>query len=157
VIAPLWRSWFWWRVLAFFFARYELIPAPSGAKYLGRWHFPRWITKRVDPSAEHLFLHYFYTSDPDRGWHNHPYVWCESELLQGAYVQEIRVRYGMGHTFTETFRAGDRNALTDEFHAVRLLATPVWTLFRAGPKHGKSWGFIDRSGKFWPANSGGMQ
>lgn len=158
--------WLWWRLLAFVLARYELIPAPSvdgkpGAKYLSRWHFPRWLARQY--GADFLFLHYFHTGDPDRGWHCHPWDWCESRLLRGAYVQELRLpsmKRGGGPMWThfQEFSAGERNRLTGEFHAVRLLATPVWTLFRAGPKHGRSWGFVDQAGRFWPANgNGGMQ
>lgn len=150
-----------WRVLAFFLARYELISAPkeaphNGEPYLSRWHFPRWLARRY--GAEYLFLHYFHQSDPDRGWHNHPWEWCESELLSGSYLQEIFVRnefvrrLGGSPLWHQTFRRGDRNMLYGHFHKVILLGRPVWTLFRAGPKHGRGWGFVDERGNFTNAS-----
>ena len=151
-----------YRVLAFLLARYELIPAPDGAAYLSRWHFPRWLARWH--AAEYLFLHYFHTSDPDRGWHCHPWRWCESRLLRGSYTQEIRRLVhpwrGPGRPRTEykDFVAGDTNYLGAEFHRVTLGSRPVWTLFRAGAKHGKSWGFINEAGVYTPANDPrGMQ
>ncbi len=143
-----------WRVLAFFLARYELIPAPDGSPYLSRWHFPRWLARKR--GAAYLFLHHFHQSDPDRGWHNHPYHWCESTLLRGAYVQTIPYLWrGEWRPAYQTFRSSGVNMLFGQYHAVALIASPVWTLFRAGPKHGKSWGFMDRSGRQWPANGNG--
>jgi hypothetical protein len=148
-------AFLWWRFLALLLARYELIPAPSGAPYLSRWHFPAWLARACD--STYLFLHYFHTSDPDRGWHCHPWTWCESWILRGAYAQAIP--YFWRGEWVEAFRvfqAGDRNRLTDEHHAVSILRGPVWTLFRAGPKHGKSWGFMDRHGRRWAANGNGV-
>lgn len=152
-----------WRVLAFLLARYELILAPNGVPYLSRWHFPTWLARRM--GACQLFLHHFHTGDPDRGWHNHPWAWCESRLLGGAYVQECLWIFSGGvqiesvrsfdvtyRVTTEVFEAGDRNRLTSQFHAVRLLTPTVWTLFATGPKHGRSWGFKDMTGHFTPAN-----
>jgi hypothetical protein len=156
--------WWWWRLLAFLIARYELIPKPldaGGGPYLSRWHFPAWLARAYD--CAELFLHDFHCSDPDRGWHNHPYTWCESRLLDGAYTQETlwidvneygppsihRLCYRVAY---DTFRAGETNRLTSQFHAVRLMTRKVRTLFRAGPKHGRSWGFKNLSGEFTPAN-----
>ncbi len=143
--------WALWRALAFLIASYELIPAPDGSPYLSRWHFPAWLARRY--GAAFLFLHYFHASDSDRGWHNHPYIWEDAEILRGAYLQAIPYRWrGEWRAARKVFRAGDRNRLTNEYHSVSLLQRPVWTLFKAGPKHGRSWGFMDHRGNTWPAN-----
>lgn len=146
-----------WRSLAFFLARYELIPAPDGTPYLSRWHFPQWVARLA--GAPFLFLHHFHQSDPDRGWHDHPWIWCSSELLRGEYVQAIPYLWrGEWRPAYQAFHTGDTNRLTNERHAVSLTITPVWTLFRAGLKHGRSWSFMDRTGRVWSANgSGSMQ
>lgn len=155
-----------WRLLAFLLGRYELIRAPDGSPYLSRWHFPKWLAKRH--GCAFLFLHHFHQSDPDRGWHNHPWTWCESTILKGAYLQET---FQHDYIDRRAFTPGQSNFLTAQFHAVRLYSElcirtgppngfPVvkmvpretWTLFRAGPKHGRSWGFVNRAGKFTPAN-----
>ncbi len=147
-----------WRVLAFFLARYELIRAPDGTPYLSRWHFPAWVVAAHNAimiaGAEYLFLHCFHQSDPDRGWHNHPYLWCEARPLRGAYVQSIRedARGEHARTVMRVCRPGTVNFLRDEYHAVYLLYTPTWTLFRAGMKHGRSWGFVDAAGAYRAAN-----
>jgi hypothetical protein len=154
--------WLWWRILAALFARYELILAPDGSKYLSRWHYPSWLvdlTARHDGGAQdYLFLHYFHQSDPDRGWHCHPWEWCESKILRGVYVQALPYFWrGLYRPAFRVYAVGDRNRLTDEYHAVSIVRGPVWTLFRAGPKHGRSWGFMNERGERWAANAEGMQ
>lgn len=149
-----WLVWAWWRVLAAVFARYELIRVDG--EYLSRWHYPEWIARRL--GAPYAFLHYFHTSDPDRGWHNHPWIWLDVRILRGAYVQEIPYFWrGEWRAGLRTFVAGQRNRLTSEYHRVLILRRPVWTLALAGPRHGRSWGFMDHLGRTWPANPGGMQ
>lgn len=147
--------WAWWRLLAFLLARYEFIDVDG--PYLSRWHFPRWLARVY--GARYLFLHYFHDSDDDRrGWHYHPWTWCESRLLTGAYVQSTPYFWrGEWCEACQVFVAGQRNRLTDEYHLVQLLRRPVWTLFRAGPKHGRSWGFMNSRGEKRAANPGGMQ
>lgn len=150
-----WLVWFWWRLLAAVLARYELILAPDGSPYLSRWHFPEWIARML--GGTYAFLHHFHASDPDREWHNHPWVWCRSRLLSGAYTQEIPYfrKAGEWRPACRVFTRGDKNFLTSEYHRVLLLRRPVWTLFVAGPKHGRSWGFKDSRGRVWPANPKG--
>lgn len=151
-----------WRALAFLFARYELIPAPDdaphyGAPYLDRWHFPKWIVwlhelgRAPRLRAEFLFLHHFRMSDPDRGWHNHPWEWCESRLLWGCYLQECFLPRWR-ERWRRKFRRGEWNYLHGQYHKITLLERPVWTLFRAGAKHGKGWGFVDEQGRFTSAS-----
>lgn len=156
-----------WRVLAFFLARYELI-APHGVPYLSRWHFPQWLARLH--GAEYLFLHRFHRGDEGRGWHNHPYAWCEATVLAGYYWQEVQresAPMALGYDANRSmmwlpreffvsrrfYGLGDMNRLTNEFHALRLSpGVRTWTLFRAGAKHGRSWGFRDAEGNFTPAN-----
>lgn len=150
-----WLVWAWWRLIAFLFARYELIPVDR-KDYLSRWHYPQWIANVHGMRCAFLFLHYFHTGDPDRGWHNHPWFWMDSRILRGAYLQAIPYLWrGEWREARRVFRTGDRNLITNEYHKIDLLRRPTWSLVRCGPKHGRSWGFMDHRGRTWPANPSG--
>jgi hypothetical protein len=92
-------------------------------------------------------------------------------------MQEVLLRFRSGDcvvtdVFRKAFTVGQVNALHDQFHRVRLynaltvarspngwpvvkmVPREAWTLFRAGPKHGRSWGFMNYGGRFTPANGG---
>ena len=143
--------WAYWRALAFLYARYELIPAPDGSPYMSRWHFPTWLARRYD--AAFLFLQFFHQSDQDRGWHDHPWTWFKSRILRGAYLQATPYFWrGEWRQAYRVFREGDCNYITSERHTISILRRPTWTLLLAGPKHGRSWGFMDHKGRTWPAN-----
>jgi hypothetical protein len=102
-----------------------------------------------------LFLHCFHTSDPD-GLHNHPWHDARSLILRGAYFEErnfapiesvadLLPLNGPHYSCMVTKRIywpGNVNTITDrDWHRVELLSDEVWTLFSAGTKHGKGWGF----------------
>ncbi len=110
-------------------------PDADRAPYLIRWHI-----------APGLYLHKFVSSDPDRGWHCHPWAWSWSMLLWGSYYQSmpptpvLADEYG---SLARTFYAGDMNYIVEgEYHRVLLQTPTVWTMFRHGPKHGRSWHFL---------------
>jgi hypothetical protein len=111
------------------------IVSPDGdrAPYLIRWH--------VWPG---LYLHKFVSSDPDRGWHCHPWEWASSRILDGVYYQSVPPGWGLPcHAPEGVYRAGDVNQLLEgDYHRVLLVTPIVWTLFRHGPKHGHSWNFL---------------
>ncbi len=112
-----------------------------------------------------VFLHRFHMPDDDRGPHCHPWKWSRSVILVGGYVEQ-RPGTWLGipddrapdkapqgdwrHPRTApTFRyygPGQVNKISaGDFHRVAVLMTEndeVWTLFIAGPKHGKSWGYL---------------
>jgi len=86
-----------------------------------------------------VYLHKFLSSDPDRGWHCHPWVWAASRILDGSYMQSSPEGSGL----PLCLRAGDLNILREgDYHRVLLMTRVVWTLFWHGPKHGRSWHFL---------------
>lgn len=85
-----------------------------------------------------VYLHRFVASDPDRGFHDHPWPWALSFLLMGWY---------WNHTRSGVFRVNWFNAIgADTFHRVVLPTDrgvhEVWTLFAHRAQDIKPWGFL---------------
>jgi hypothetical protein len=110
----------------------------------------------VFPDGVHLYVHRFHRSDQDVALHNHPWKWARSLILAGGYSEErttFAVR-GLPRTKDLNFglvervvrRPGDLVRIDEhDFHRVDLLEHDSWSLFLAGPKTGRSWGFWDRA------------
>lgn len=111
---------------------------------LGKWWRDRFAGR---------FLHCFHKSDSD-GLHNHPWRDARSVILRGAYYEErARACYTNGERVRphdvekcewarRIYWPGDTNTITEhDWHRVELLSDTVWTLFTAGARHGKGWGF----------------
>lgn len=108
----------------------------DGNPYLERYYLLTALGVRV-------YLHRFLASDPDRGYHDHPWPWAISIVLAGWYWERRR---GRAHAVRWV------NVLTgDTFHRVELPAPParqadgracVWTLFVHRAVDAKEWGFI---------------
>lgn len=139
----------------FSFLRPKLVVRPEGKDYLIRWYLtPCWKWwRRYLPG---VFLHCFLSSDPDRGWHSHPWTWAVSLILKGEYCESRPTPYKCFYSETylhicRKFKPGDLNTLTGaDWHQVKLLSPKVWTLFIVGPLHGLEWGFMDEFGTFSP-------
>jgi len=176
--AALWCLWLVLRVYAF--TRPKLVIAPEGKLYLTRWYltpydkadgkaswFAAWY-RRYFPC---VYLHCFHASDPDRGWHSHPWEWATSLILRGRYLESRNVSsyptllnlilvFNMcaqalsgkdmwpgGVSWDQKFGPGDVNTLSAKtFHRVKLITPRVWTLFVAGPLHGREWEFMAEDG-----------
>jgi hypothetical protein len=137
----------------------------QGQLYLGRWYLlggdghgraPGWRGQ----CQHNLFLHHFWMSDPD-GLHNHPYRKSRSLILTGGYW-EWRRKHVPGHHEVifqqgKHYPPGSVNTIrADDFHRVVLcdMQRGVWTLFFAGKKHGRGWGFLDPVTGIFRSNSG---
>jgi hypothetical protein len=130
--------------------------SPGGVPYLIRWYltpagkgrFAKWY-RRHFPG---VFLHCFLASDPDRGWHSHPWHWATSLILRGAYLESRPIKFvGYLGDAWSGFCTGQVNRLTgDDWHRVRLVTPTVWTLFVVGPLHGREWGFMSEEGAITP-------
>ena len=114
-----------------FFPKQEIYG--SGGLYLTRY-----TLLHLGKKAIRIKLHRFHRADEDVEHHNHPWRWGVSLILRGGYVEEHAT--GVRHTY----RPGNINVIWHHtFHRVeRLLATPTWTLFVAGPLV-STWGFLD--------------
>ena len=121
---------------------------PDGSEPIDSSGNPRPGT--VFPIGVHFYLHYFHRGDEDLALHSHPWRWSRSLILSGGYIEERRgpddlVRRRVCRPWT--WNKIDAN----DFHRVDLIEHDCWSLFIAGPKHGRSWGFWDRvTGKFLP-------
>ncbi len=89
-----------------------------------------------------FYLHRFVGSDPDRGWHDHPWRWAASFVLRGWYWEDTR-------QFQQQQRIRWFNFLLgDSFHRVVLPEgrRDVWTLFAHSTENVKPWGFLRKRG-----------
>jgi hypothetical protein len=132
VILPLLR--------AFASLRPKRVIYVDGVLYLTRWYLtPAWWPGRT------YYLHQFHASDPDRGWHTHPWVDGRSTRLEGCYAESTPTP-SFRNTWT-VYHAGDTNVLPHA-HRIVLATREVWTLFSHGARHGHRWGFYDHLGNY---------
>lgn len=116
--------------------------------YVTRW----FLSTKPAPgktSIEGWMLHYFHRPDYDRRLHNHPYSWALSRVLRGGYIERRAYVYANEVTAdpgTEKYlvrHVGDRIGFSEYvFHRITGVAPNTWTLFRAGPRHGRGWRFL---------------
>ena len=110
-----------------------------------------------------LVLHRFVHSDPDRGYHDHPWTFGVSLILSGGY-REIKVKHGTMEMSERVFKTGNINFFSgNDYHRVLLFQKDdqlsrdkettcvpeeedVWTLFFYW-KREKVWGFLKESDK----------
>lgn len=130
----------------------------NGTKYLLRTYLK--MPSKLFPFE--ILLHKFYAPDQDRFHHNHPWIKSHSLILSGGYIEERLqlpgpITYGPdknGHTWTpkipidkyKTYKPGRVNTIhADDYHTIRCLLNEryCWTLFIAGKRTGKGWGFWD--------------
>lgn len=135
---------FWWCVWAMLRAFAVLRPlriigergiGPQPNPLFLRWFLssrPRTPTETGTPG---WYLHNYRRPDLDRREHNHPWKEAHTIVLRGGYVE---TRDGIRRTRLP----GDHAAFDREtFHRITAVLPGTWTLFYAGPKHGRGWGF----------------
>jgi hypothetical protein len=113
------------------------IKGENGEPYLERYFVARAF-------GCELFLHRFLASDPDRGFHNHPWRWAVSLVLSGRYVEFI---WSPDGGYRQRWREPGRMAAFGARHLHRVVLPAsekeCWTLFLTGPRLiGANWGFI---------------
>jgi hypothetical protein len=131
-------GWLVWAALYAWFVWHKRRPSHTimldGRPYISRWFLS------ADPPpgstlAEGWHLHRIHASDGDRRLHNHPTEWARAWILRGGYVEQRGAA-------CLTYAPGDRVELPPHvYHRIRSVRPNTWTLFRAGPKHGRGWGF----------------
>ncbi len=151
----MWCLWLVLRCIATLRHRFDI--SPKGKPYLIRWYltpsgkgkFAKWY-RRNFPG---VFLHCFLESDPDRGWHSHPWTWAASLILRGGYRESRPDNWFLNwyDDLWREYKEGNWNTLTGaDWHKVKLLTPKVWTLFVVGPLHGLEWSFMDEYGNITP-------
>lgn len=121
---------------------------PDGA----RLHLPRRLKSDADygvGNGARPYLHYFFRSDGDRDFHNHPWRKSCSLILSGGYT-EFRYNPKTRKIDERQFHPGSINIIErGDFHRVKLFDEQVgcWTLFvsidRMQKSDGTDWGFLD--------------
>jgi hypothetical protein len=146
------RLWWWlmWAALrAYAFTRPKFVIVLDGEAYITRWYLTGTGPTPANGFATGepgLYLHHIHRPDADRRLHNHPYDWAEWTILRGGYV-EARARATVSgcraHYFDRHYAAGDLVEISPHtYHRIVTVRPNTWTLFRAGPKHGRGWGFL---------------
>jgi hypothetical protein len=139
----------WLLVYAYARTRPSVVIPIDGKPYVTRWFLTgnaariRRALERGETGMPGLWLHKFHRADADRRLHNHPYEVADTRILRGGYT-ELRA-HGDRDAWIHVYRAGDVSRITPgTWHRIAELHGETWTLFRAGRKHGRGWGFRGR-------------
>lgn len=88
-----------------------------------------------------IFLHRIPRGDFDRYMHNHPWVWCMSLILRGGFTEIRRSPGSVCQQWISYSRWSVVRWSKDTFHRILAVDPGTLTLFIAGPRTGKGWGF----------------
>ena len=125
----------------------------NGKPFLYRYH-----VFALTENGPGICFHNFVASDPDRGYHSHPWARAMSFILCGGYKERIL------NDDKLTYKTHDRNRWTfnfldgNEFHRVMLDdeyvsdGSGIWTIFFF-QKRSKTWNMIDLNGKTKPMST----
>ncbi len=124
----------------------KVIRDDNGVPFLYRYHL-----FALTNNGPGMCIHHFVKSDPDRGYHDHPWKKSLSFILCGGYSERILNRD------TNDYKTVERNRWTfnnlkgeNVFHRVMLdEGQDTWTLF-AFQKRSKTWGMVSLDGEYKP-------
>jgi 8-oxo-dGTP diphosphatase len=143
----------WIRLFVVFITNYlpvKVIRDDKGVPFLYRYHL---FSLTADGPG--MCIHHFVKSDPERGYHDHPWKQAVSFILCGNYKERILRNDAddknetVGKSYVEYQR--DRwtfNFLSGEgtFHRV-MIEEDAWTIF-AFQKRSKLWGMVSLDGEY---------
>lgn len=131
-------AWCWclWAVLRAYATTRPMITAtgPKGEVIFHRW----FLTGRPKGGATGTpgwYLHHLTAPDYDAREHDHPWMYARTCVLRGWYVE---TRDGTPYT---RCAGGCSMFLQGDYHRIMCVRRGTWTLFYAGTKHGRGWGF----------------
>ncbi len=111
----------------------------------GRPYITRWFLTATPAAGSTLtegwHLHRIHVGDGDRRLHNHPTEWARAWVLRGGYKEQWN--FGDGAAYCSyLYEPGAKIEIPPEvYHRIAWVRPNTWTLFHAGPKHGRGWGF----------------
>ena len=127
----------------------KVIRDDRGVPFLYRYHL-----FALTNDGPGMCIHRFVNSDPDRGYHDHPWKHAISFILAGSY--EERIYTGLIGTNNNEYKVKNRHKWSfnylngNDFHRVMVPEnSDVWTLFAFG-KRSKCWGMINFKGEYSP-------
>lgn len=127
----------------------KVIRDDRGVPFLYRYHL-----FALGKDGPGMCIHHFVASDPDRGYHDHPWNYGLSFILCGGYKERILKRETNDYTTIERNRwrfnfLRGRNV----FHRVMLEPhQDAWTIF-AFQKRSKTWGMVSLAGEYKPMST----
>jgi len=120
----------------------KVIRDDNGVPFLYRYHI-----LALTNDGPGICIHHFVKSDPDRGYHNHPWKRSLSFILAGRYSERIVDRDTMKYDTYERNRFHFNYLNGESFHRVMLGdEEDTWTLFFFG-KRSKTWEMISLDGE----------
>lgn len=143
----------WLRVFIIWFTNFlpvKVIRDERGVPFLYRYHLFS-LTK----DGPGMCIHRFVKSDPDRGYHDHPWNRSMSFILCGKYDERIYDKNEPDNYKTYTRNRFTFNYLdgVKTFHRVMVEeGKDVWTLF-GFQKRSKTWGMISLGGEYKPMST----
>lgn len=122
----------------------KVIRDDKGVPFLYRYHL-----FALTNNGPGMCIHHFVNSDPDRGYHDHPWEKSLSFILCGKYDERILDRDTNEYNTLERKRWTFNNLKgSNVFHRVMLgEGQDTWTLF-AFQKRSKIWGMVALDGKY---------
>ena len=128
----------------------KIISDDKGVPFLYRYHI---LTLYKDGPS--LYIHNFVKSDPDRGYHDHPWKYGLSFILCGGYDERIYNKNVASKYITHKRNMWTFNFLNGQrdFHRVMVDEKKnAWTIF-AHTSRAKPWGMISLEDKYVAMNS----
>ncbi|KAJ3449272.1 hypothetical protein M0812_05417 [Anaeramoeba flamelloides] len=116
----------------------KVLCGPNGKPFLFRYHL-----LALTPDGPGLCIHHFVDSDPDRGFHDHPWMHALSFVLAGSYEEKLNP--SLPNEKGRLVSTGNFNYLhgIKSRHRVMIAdGEDGWTFFMFG-KRRKGWGFYN--------------
>lgn len=147
-----WIEWTIRRVVVFLtnYLPVKVIRDDRGTPFLYRYHL-----FAFGNDGPGMCIHHFVKSDPDRGYHDHPWKNAVSFILSGGYQERI-----LDLSDKKSFNTYDRKRFSfnwlngvNTFH--RVMIDPdkdAWTIF-AFRGRSKTWGMISLDGEYHPMST----
>jgi ADP-ribose pyrophosphatase YjhB (NUDIX family) len=127
----------------------KVIRDDKGVPFLYRYHIFSWSN-----DGPGICIHHFVKSDPDRGYHDHPWLKSFSFILCGGYEERILNDDRKSYTIHQRkrWRINYLNGV-ETFHRVMIEeGKDVWTLFFF-QKRRKTWGMVGLDGEYHPMST----
>ncbi len=144
----------WLRAFIIFITNYlpvKVIKDERGRPFLYRYHLFKWGSDGAG-----LCIHHFVLSDPERGYHDHPWTWGCSFILSGGYEERILKNKNSANDYYTVKRPRWTFNYLDGIKTYHRVMIPegkdAWTLFAFGSRT-KTWGMVSLDGKYNPMST----